>query len=54
MVYSGALSSLKHVKQDISEAKKGTECGLAFTNWDKFEEGDKIEAYEEHEIPRYL
>lgn len=54
VVYSGALSSLKHVKQDISEAKKGTECGLAFTNWDKFEEGDKIEAYEEHEIPRYL
>lgn len=54
IIYTGGLSSLKHVKHDISEAKKGTECGLAFTNWDKFEEGDKIEAYEETEIPRYL
>lgn len=54
VIYTGGLSSLKHVKHDISEAKKGTECGLAFTNWDKFEEGDTIEAFEEHEIPRYL
>lgn len=54
IIYTGGLSSLKHVKHDISEAKKGTECGLAFNNWDKFEEGDKIEAYEETEIPRYL
>ncbi|KAF3985904.1 hypothetical protein FT663_02954 [Candidozyma haemuli var. vulneris] len=54
VIYKGNLSSLKHVKQDISEAAKGSECGLAFANWDKFQEGDKIEAYEEHEIPRYL
>ncbi|KAM9886887.1 hypothetical protein OXX79_013946, partial [Metschnikowia pulcherrima] len=53
-VYTGTLSSLKHVKQDISEASKGSECGLSFQNWEKFEEGDKVEAYEETEIPRFL
>lgn len=54
VVFSGHLLSLKHVKQDISEATKGTECGIAFENWDKFEEGDVVEAYEEIEVPRYL
>lgn len=53
-VFNGHLSSLKHVKQDVSEAKKGTECGLSFENWDKFEEGDKVEAFEEIEVPRFL
>lgn len=54
IVHTGTLSSLKHVKQDITEATKGFECGLSFEGWDKFEEGDRIEAYEETEIPRYL
>lgn len=53
-IYTGTLSSLKYVRQDISEATKGQECGLAFHNWDKFEEGDIIEAYEEIEIPGHL
>lgn len=54
VIHSGQLSSLKFVKQDISEATKGSECGIAFENWDKFEENDVVEAYEETEIPRYL
>lgn len=54
ILFSGNLSSLKHVKQDIAEATKGLECGIAFENWDKFEEGDVVEAYEEIEVPRYL
>lgn len=54
IVHSGHLSSLKHVKQDISEATKGSECGISFENWDKFEENDVVEAYEETEVPRYL
>lgn len=53
-IYTGTLSSLKHVKDDITEAKKGSECGLSFENWDKFEEGDKVEVYEEVVHPRYL
>lgn len=54
IVFTGLLSSLKHVKDDISEAKRGTECGLSFENWDKFQAGDKIQIYEEISHPRYL
>lgn len=54
IMYTGTLSSLKHVKLDIAEATKGFECGISFEGWDKFEEGDKIEAFEETEVPRYL
>ncbi|CUM62540.1 uncharacterized protein PRCAT00000092001 [Priceomyces carsonii] len=54
VIYTGILSSLKHVKTDISEANKGSECGLSLENWDKFESGDKIEVFEEISHPRYL
>lgn len=52
IVHTGTLSSLKHMKEDASKILRGHECGLSFNNWSKFEEGDKIEAYEEVEIPR--
>jgi len=54
IVYDGTLSSLKHIKDDISEARKGNECGISFEKWDKFELGDVIEVYEEIEHPRFL
>lgn len=53
-VYNGTLSSLKFVKEDIADAKKGNECGVGFDNWDKFQQGDRIEAYEEISHQRYL
>lgn len=53
-IFDGTLSSLKHVKDDISEAKRGSECGLSVENWDKFQAGDIIQAYEEIVHPRYL
>lgn len=54
VVYEGTLSSLKHIKDDISEARKGNECGIMFDKWDKFESGDKIEVFEEIEHQRFL
>ncbi|MCH0628576.1 translation initiation factor IF-2 [Kocuria palustris] len=54
VIYEGHLSSLKHVKDDIEEAKKGNECGLSFKNWDDFKEGDVVEVYEKIEHKRYL
>lgn len=53
-IFTGTLSSLKQVKDDITEAKKGNECGMTFDEWDKFEEGDVIQAYEEVVHKRYL
>ncbi len=44
---SGTLASLKNVKKDINEARKGMECGMGFENWTKFQAGDQVQSYEE-------
>ncbi|KAF1352098.1 hypothetical protein BDV97DRAFT_292248 [Delphinella strobiligena] len=46
-VYDGILSSLKNVKKDVQEMRKGTECGMGFEDWEDFEVGDQIQTYEE-------
>ena len=50
----GSLASLKNVKKDVQEMKKGTECGLGFENWFDFQVGDLIQSYEEIKEKRYL
>ena len=54
LVSLGTLSSLKNVKKDVTEMRKGTECGMAFENWSEFEVGDFIQTYEEISEKRYL
>ena len=44
---SGALSSLKNVKKDVTEMRKGTECGIGFEGWTDFKQGDQVQSYEE-------
>ncbi|CAH6719253.1 translation initiation factor IF-2, mitochondrial [[Candida] jaroonii] len=53
-IYEGSLSTMKHNKDDVKEIKNGIECGLSFDNWDKFEEGDVIQAFELIHHKRYL
>ncbi|KAH3673281.1 hypothetical protein WICMUC_003740 [Wickerhamomyces mucosus] len=53
-IYRGKLDTLKHVKDDVSEVKKGRECGLSFEGWSDFQPGDIVQAYEEKEIARFL
>lgn len=50
VIYTGELSSLKHQKEDIKEAKIDSEGGLTIKNFNDIKEGDIIEAYkiEEH------
>ncbi|WP_426605620.1 translation initiation factor IF-2 [Spiroplasma endosymbiont of Glossina fuscipes fuscipes] len=45
IVYDGELASLKHVKDDIKEAKVGAECGLTIKNYNDLKEQDVIETY---------
>ncbi|KAK3168148.1 hypothetical protein OEA41_004594 [Lepraria neglecta] len=47
VAYDGTLSSLKNVKKDVAEMRKGTECGMGFENWTDFRVGDQVQAYEE-------
>jgi len=45
--FVGTISSLKNVKKDVQEMRKGTECGMGFEGWEAFEVGDQVQTYEE-------
>jgi translation initiation factor IF-2 len=47
VVYTGTLNSFKNQKKDVTELRKGSECGMGFDNWDEFERGDQIQSFEE-------
>jgi translation initiation factor IF-2 len=53
-VYDGTISSLKNVKKDVQEMRKGSECGMGFDGWEAFEVGDQIQTYEERSEKRTL
>ena len=48
------LESLKNVKKDVAEMRKGSECGMGFERWEDFAEGDQIQTYEEKHEKRVL
>lgn len=54
LVFDGMLSSLKNVKKDVTEARKGGECGMAFEGWQGFTEGDMVQCYEEKRVKQSL
>ncbi|KAI8961884.1 initiation factor 2 [Daldinia sp. FL1419] len=53
-IYEGKLETLKHLKKDVSEVHKGTECGIGFAEFQDFQVGDQIQAYEEVVTKRSL
>ncbi|KAL8687866.1 MAG: hypothetical protein Q9218_006078 [Villophora microphyllina] len=54
VIFDGSLTSLKNVKKDVTEMRKGSECGLAFGDWTGFAIGDQVQCYEEKEIKQTL
>ncbi|ETI29361.1 translation initiation factor IF-2 [Cladophialophora carrionii CBS 160.54] len=54
VIYTGTLNSFKNIKKDVTEMRKGSECGMGFENWDAFEVGDQIQSFEEHTEKRVL
>lgn len=44
-VYTGTLTSLKVVKETVTEVPTGSECGTSFDDFQDFEEGDVIECF---------
>lgn len=53
-IFDGELSSLRHVKKDIPEAKKGMECGMDFAGFQDFLAGDIVQSYVTRERPAEL
>lgn len=46
VVFEGTISSIRHFASNVESAAAGTECGVTFRDWDKFEPGDVIECIE--------
>ena len=45
IVFDGEISSLKHEKDDVREARTGFECGISLKNFTEVLSGDWIECY---------
>ncbi|KDP23199.1 hypothetical protein JCGZ_00191 [Jatropha curcas] len=53
-VYVGVLDSLRRVKEIVKEVNAGLECGIGTEDYDDWEEGDIIEAFNTVEKKRTL
>jgi translation initiation factor IF-2 len=49
-----SIESLKHFKDDVSEAKAGTECGIKIARFDDVKTDDVLELYEIVKVARTL
>lgn len=54
VLHDGALSSLRRFKDEVREVQAGTECGMAFENFQDLRVGDVIECFEVEHIARTL
>ncbi|HKF94550.1 MAG TPA: translation initiation factor IF-2 [Gammaproteobacteria bacterium] len=54
VIYEGELESLRRHKDDVSEVRMGTECGIAVRHYNDVKPGDQIEVYERVEVARNL
>ena len=52
VIYQGELESLRRFKDDATEVRAGTECGIGVRNYDDVKPGDQIECYERVTIER--
>jgi len=46
------IANLKHFKNEVSEVKKGEECGIIFFKFGDFQLGDVVEAYEVKDLQK--
>ncbi len=46
VIHEGTLKTLKRFKDEVKEVKEGTECGMAFENYEDIRENDVIECFE--------
>jgi translation initiation factor IF-2 len=52
VIFEGALESLRRFKDDVSEVRAGTECGIGVKNYQDVRVGDQIECFARIEIAR--
>jgi translation initiation factor IF-2 len=49
VIFAGGLDSLRIFKDDVNVVEENKECGISFSSFQDFEEGDIIEAFEMEE-----
>ena len=54
VIFEGALESLRRFKDEASEVRAGTECGIGVKNYQDVRVGDQIECYSRVEVARTL
>jgi translation initiation factor IF-2 len=50
-IFEGSVSSLKHEKDDVREAREGFECGVGLRGFNDFKKGDILECFTEETVP---
>jgi translation initiation factor IF-2 len=54
VIYTGSVSSLRRIKDDVKEVTKGFECGMGLEKFNDIKVGDVIEAFETKEVARTI
>ncbi|WVF66881.1 translation initiation factor IF-2 [Kwoniella sp. CBS 6097] len=54
VVYEGTIETLKHLKKEVQDVRKGMECGIALEGFTDIREGDEIVNFTKIEVPREL
>jgi len=54
VLYEGQIDSLKRYKDDVREARSGTECGIHLEKFNDVKVGDRFEAFEVVSVARTL
>lgn len=54
MIHEGSLDTLRQLKKDVVEVRKGIECGLCFCGFTDIREGDLIQMFDKIEKPGVL
>jgi translation initiation factor IF-2 len=54
VIHEGTLSTLKRFKDEVREVASGTECGMAFENYQDMRKDDVIECFRVEKVARTL
>ena len=54
VIHDGTLKTLRRFKDEVREVREGTECGMAFENYQDIQVGDFIECYDLEEVEQKL
>jgi translation initiation factor IF-2 len=54
VLFEGAIASLRHFQNDVSEVRQLQECGIRLENYAAYEPGDVLEFYQIEELAQTL